>query len=255
MKQNSVVEAFWKDAYSELDDGGYISNNSKINGYRFLVEEEALKAFIEEYIPKNRRGRALDIGCGNGRFTEVMADYFDSVDGIDIAGSIIEKNTLKNQYKNILYYNNDLEQFAQESSFTYDFIYVGGVLMYILDEKIEASYHLLDKLLNSNGKLILRESVMTKERVDNISDSYVAYYRAKDFYAKEDFFKILTMKENLAYRVGELNGVLNRLKMGFLFQSNIYKKLLVCLKCKDLFWKPRLNKLVNYYYIFTKSHR
>jgi len=253
MKQNNIVENFWRDAYSKLDDGGYISNDIEINNYRFLVEENTLKNFIKEYVPENQRGRALDIGCGNGRFTEVMAEYFDIVDGIDIASTIIKKNISKNKYKNINYYNNDLEQFAQKVFLTYDFIYVGGVLMYILDDRIEDSYQLLDKLLHGNGKLILRESVMTKKRVDNVSDSYIAYYRAKDFYVKEDFFKFLIMKENLAYRVGELRQVLVRLKMGFLFQSSLYKKLLVCLKCKDLFWKPKLNKLVNYYYILHKE--
>jgi SAM-dependent methyltransferase len=255
MKQNSIVENFWRDAYSTLYDGGYISNDIEINNYRFQVEENALKNYIKEYVPENQRGRALDIGCGNGRFTEVMAEYFDAVDAIDISSTIIEKNILKNKYKNINYYNNDLEQFAQKVFLTYDFIYVGGVLMYIFDDKVEDSYRLLDKLLHANGKLILRESVMTKKRVDNISDSYIAYYRVKDFYAKGDFLKFLTMKENLAYRVGELRQVLVRLKMGFLFQPNLYKKLLVCLKCKDLFWKPKLNKLVNYYYFYIKKYK
>jgi len=254
MKQNSIIDSFWNSAYDKLDDGGYISNNEKINSFRFSVEKRALELFIEKYIPKNRRLKALDIGCGNGRFIEIMANYFDVVDGVDIASSVIKRNRLENKYKNITYYHNDLENFTKVSSNNYDFIYVGGVLMYIQDENIKVYYQLLNKILNENSILILRESVMTKEREDNISKNYIAYYRSKSFYTLIDGFQLLTMKENLAYRVGELNGVLSRLKIGFLFQKNIYKNLLFCLKCKDLVWKPHLNKLVNYYYIFKKSN-
>ena len=36
-----------------------------------------------------QRGRALDFGCGVGRVTQAMATYFDTVDGVDIAPSMI----------------------------------------------------------------------------------------------------------------------------------------------------------------------
>jgi SAM-dependent methyltransferase len=46
-------------------------------------------ADLSQRAPGAGRGRALDFGCGVGRITRALADHFDSVDGVDIAGSMI----------------------------------------------------------------------------------------------------------------------------------------------------------------------
>ena len=246
------INSFWKQAYREVDDGGYISNDALLNHYRFLVEKRELIEFIEQYSLKNSRKRALDIGCGNGKFTEIIADYFERVDAIDLSEEIIAKNIENGKRDNCFYYCECLEDFAKRVDTNYDFIYVGGVLMYIDDSKIENNYRALDKLLSRDAILVLRESVMSSKRVDNISESYIAYYRQRDYYQKFLDFKLLEKKENLAYRTSELRNVLTRLKLGFLFNKNLYQKLLILLKLKDKLWKPNYNKLVNYYYIFRR---
>jgi len=246
------INSFWKQAYSDVDDGGYISDDALLNHYRFLVEKSELLSFIEKHVPKNSRKRALDIGCGNGKFTEIMADYFDYVDAIDLSQEIITKNREENKKDNCSYHCESLEAFAKRVDIHYDFIYVGGVLMYIDELKIEESYKALDKLLNREAILVIRESVMSRKRVDNISESYIAYYREANYYQKFLDSKLLEKKENLAYRTSELKNVLIRLKLGFLFHKKVYQKLLILLKLKDKLWKPNYNKLVNYYYIFRR---
>jgi 2-polyprenyl-3-methyl-5-hydroxy-6-metoxy-1,4-benzoquinol methylase len=246
------INSFWKQAYSGVDDGGYISDDALLNHYRFLVEKSELLSFLEKYAPKNSRKRALDIGCGNGKFTEIMANYFVHVDAIDLSQEIITKNRKENKKDNCSYHCASLEAFAKRVDTHYDFIYIGGVLMYIDEVKIEESYKALNKLLNREAILVLRESVMSHKRVDNISESYIAYYREVNYYQKFLDSKLLEKKENLAYRTSELKNVLIRLKMGFLFHEKVYQKLLMLLKLKDKLWKPNYNKLVNYYYIFRR---
>ncbi len=253
MQTNKIIDEFWNSAYNDLDDGGYISNDSKINNFRFLIEKEELKEFIYKFTTHNNRTRALDVGCGNGRFSRVLSQYFDKVDAIDIAQPIIKRNRENSDFTNIQYHKATLEEWIGHSKVKYDFIYVGGVLMYIEDRSINYIYENINKILNKSAVLVLRESVMTKERVDKIDDRYIAYYRFKNFYKDINELKLLVTKENLAYRVGELRDLLNRLKLSFLFQEKMYKYLLRCLKCKDLVWKPSLNKLVNYYYVFKKE--
>ena len=246
------INSFWNKAYRDIDDGGYISNNTELNHYRSLVEKKELISFIEKYCSNKSRKRALDIGCGNGKFTEVMADYFEKVDAIDLSQEIIDKNRENNRRDNCSYYCESLEIFSKKELFSYDFIYVGGVLMYIDDKQIDYTYKALDRLLVKEGILVLRESVMTSKRVDNISDEYIAYYRHRSFYQKLLDFTLLKKKENLAYRTSELKNVLTRLKLGFLFREKLYDKLLILLRLKDKLWKPSFNKLVNYYYIFRR---
>jgi len=246
------INSFWNSIYKEVDDGGYISDDALLNYYRFLVEKSELISFIKKYSPKTSRKRALDIGCGNGKFTEIMAEHFEHVDAIDLSQEIISKNREKSKKDNCFYHCESLESFAKRVDTHYDFIYVGGVLMYIDELKIEESHKALDKLLNREAILVLRESVMSRKRVDNISESYIAYYRETNYYQKFLDSKLLETKENLAYRTSELKNVLMRLKLGFLFHEKFYQKLLILLKLKDKLWKPNYNKLVNYYYIFRR---
>jgi 2-polyprenyl-3-methyl-5-hydroxy-6-metoxy-1,4-benzoquinol methylase len=253
MKNSEIINSFWSKAYKDLTDGGYISNNSLLNEYRFSIEKKELKSFVEQYVKQNQRIRALDIGCGNGRFTKILATYFEQVDGIDISSSIIENNIKNNQFHNINYYEETLESFVQKHDFKYDFIYVGGVLMYIDDISLEINKKYLSEILKVDGTLILRESVMTRDKQDKISEEYIAYYRHRGFYKHIKGLSFIKNKENLAYRVGELRGVLYRLKLNFLFNKKLYPYLLHSFIFKDLLWKPRMNKLVNYYYLFMKE--
>ncbi len=248
--KEEIIISFWNQVYKDFDDGGYISNNIILNKYRFLVEKKELIAFIKKYSLKGKRSRALDIGCGNGRFTEIMADYFEQVDAIDLSEDIIRRNIEKNRRDNCNYYNESLEVFASQKRFDYDFIYVGGVLMYIEDDKMLDIYYALSCILKIEGVLVLRESVMTKQRVDTIGENYIAYYRQYDTYMKFLDLKLEDKKENLAYRTSELKTLLTKLKVGFLFSEDFYQKVLPLLKIKDILWKPKLNRLVNYYYIF-----
>ncbi len=248
--REEIVNSFWKNIYRDVADGGYISNDELLGQYRFLVEKKELIGFIERYILRERRCRALDIGCGNGRFTELMSNYFEQVDAIDISEDIIFKNIEKNRKSNCNYYNKSLEEFASKIDFDYDFIYIGGVLMYIEDDKISDTYKALSHILKRSGTLILRESVMTRERVDNISERYIAFYRQYDDYSQFLSLEMLDKKENLAYRTSELRTLFGKLRLGFLFNENHYDKLLPLLKVKDILWKPKMNRLVNYYYVF-----
>jgi len=250
--RDELVNSFWNKIYENVDDGGYISDDRLLNHYRFLVEKKELITFIEKYTSQDSRKRALDVGCGNGKLTNVMANYFETVDAIDISKEIITKNQENNRNSNCFYYCENLEEFSQRIENKYDFIYVGGVLMYIDDLNLSNNYNAIEKLLNTNAILVLRESVMSRNRVDNINKSYVAYYRQDNYYQNFLDFKLLQKRENLAYRTSELRNVLTRLKVDFLFTEYLYKKLLILLKLKDIFWKPNYNKLINYYYIFRR---
>jgi SAM-dependent methyltransferase len=53
-------------------------------------EIAALIAYLDARGLTGPRARALDFGCGAGRLTHALADYFDQVIGVDIAPSMID---------------------------------------------------------------------------------------------------------------------------------------------------------------------
>jgi SAM-dependent methyltransferase len=84
------------------------------------------------------RGRCLDFGCGVGRLAQALCGYFDQVDGIDIAKSMVARaQTLNRHGKRCRYHLNvrpDLRLFAGG---TFDFVYSNIVLQHMAPEFAE----------------------------------------------------------------------------------------------------------------------
>lgn len=80
--------------------------------------------YVESLDADPARRRALDFGCGVGRLTQPLAVYFEKVDGVDIAPSMIELARTYNRHGDRVEYHlnarDDLGIFADGS---FDFIY------------------------------------------------------------------------------------------------------------------------------------
>ena len=77
-------------------------------------------------------GKALDFGCGLGRLSQALGNYFASVDGVDVSASMIEQaKALNKMPEKVQYHLNvktDLSAFPSDS---YDFIYSSICLQHI----------------------------------------------------------------------------------------------------------------------------
>lgn len=68
-------------------------------------------------------GRALDFGCGVGRLSQALADYFDCVDGVDLSASMIEHaKTFNRRPEKVTYHLNVNEDLRAFASGAYDFV-------------------------------------------------------------------------------------------------------------------------------------
>ena len=78
------------------------------------------------------RRTALDFGCGVGRLTQALADYFDQVTGVDISASMVaqacEFNRQADRVRYVLNTENHLAQFPAD---TFDLVYSNIVLQHI----------------------------------------------------------------------------------------------------------------------------
>jgi len=99
--------------------------------------------------------RALDFGCGIGRVTQALCNYFDSVDGVDIAPSMID---LANKYNTrgdrVHYFVNNKDSLEMFKDNSYDFIYSVEVLQHMRPEYQENYLRELLRILSPGGLLV-----------------------------------------------------------------------------------------------------
>jgi len=183
--QKYIISTFWAKAYENYIDGGYITNDPYIAEVRFKYESKKLDKILKKYINNNKR--ALDIGCGNGRYTQKFAANFDEVVGIDLSQKRIDDNNTQNKYNNITYLNENFITMPKDTLGKFDFVFVGDIFMYTSDNDVEKVFKSLLKLLKPNGMLIVRESTLIYGDSYWKSKGYVAYYRNVNFYQKGIF--------------------------------------------------------------------
>lgn len=58
-------------------------------GHHFAQTREYPWPEVESFCAERRVDQALDVGCGNGRHTELLAEHADSVVGLDVSGELL----------------------------------------------------------------------------------------------------------------------------------------------------------------------
>lgn len=77
-------------------------------------------------------GKALDFGCGLGRLTQALSDYFSAVDGVDISASMIEQaQALNKAPEKVRYHLNIKADLSLFPSAAYDFVFTRICLQHI----------------------------------------------------------------------------------------------------------------------------
>lgn len=113
------------------------------------------------------RKKALDFGCGVGRLTQALANYFEEVVGVDIAPSMLKGARKYNQFDDrctyVLNERDDLQSFENNSI---DFIYSNIVLHHMRPEYCKAYLKEFIRILAPSGLLVFyMPSVLLKEWV------------------------------------------------------------------------------------------
>jgi ubiquinone/menaquinone biosynthesis C-methylase UbiE len=120
-----------------------------------IREIDALMEYIEGLQIPIRTKKALDFGCGVGRLTQALASYFDVVEGIDIAPSMVELARKLNRYGDRCKYhvnpNIDLYLYDDE---VFDLIYTSYVLQHIRTDYSKKYIKELLRILAPDGILV-----------------------------------------------------------------------------------------------------
>ncbi len=111
----------------------------------------------ERLAPHRGRRRALDFGCGIGRLTIALADYYGEVVGVDIAISMVEQARQRNPAPDRIRYehnpNPDLSRFPSGS---FDFVCSWIVLQHMPSSLMTTYIGELVRLVAPGGLLVFQ---------------------------------------------------------------------------------------------------
>jgi SAM-dependent methyltransferase len=99
--------------------------------------------------------RALDVGCGVGRYTVMLADRYDDVVGIDVAPAMIEIAERDRSRPNIRYQTRDALSLTLEHDGRFDLVLSVVSVLYIGSPELVLGH--LRRLVAKGGTLLLLE--------------------------------------------------------------------------------------------------
>jgi len=104
-----------------------------------------------------KKGTALDFGCGVGRLTQALCQYFERCIGVDIAGSMIKLAWKYNRFGDRCHYLvNDVGDLRMFEDGHFDFIYSNIVLQHIPSEYSTHYIREFVRLLSPGGMAVFQ---------------------------------------------------------------------------------------------------
>lgn len=135
---------------------------------------------LRDILSRHAKGRfAADIGCGNGRFTEIFGEYFEFTEATDPSEQFINEARESAKHKGITNIAYTIERLEHpESLSTYDFVSCMGVTSELIDDEVFIkSIWKLKAAMRPGAKLLMKDtlSLSMPELIE--SNGYIAVYR------------------------------------------------------------------------------
>jgi 2-polyprenyl-3-methyl-5-hydroxy-6-metoxy-1,4-benzoquinol methylase len=177
-------------------------------GRYFRGEEHRMQWFHELNIVRNSLatykpfGTALELACGTGLWTGLLAEASTHLTAIDAVRETIEINRRKNNHVNIDYRVADIFQWQPEK--VYDFIFFGFWLSHVPETMFNDFWNLLRKALRSSGTVFFVDSLETQESTatnhDALDNSGMVRRKLNDgrtYDIIKRFYDLADLKRNL----------------------------------------------------------
>jgi SAM-dependent methyltransferase len=131
----------------------------------FAADAERIRHALRAFAP---RGRVLELACGTGQWTGLLADLADEVTAVDAAPEMLAINAAKNSGRPIRYLEADLFRFTPDGR--YDAVFFAFWLSHVPMRRFTAFWELVRACLATSGRVFFaderRHGLWTEERVD-----------------------------------------------------------------------------------------
>ncbi len=184
------------------------------------LAEKRDKAEKELLLPKFKlsgRERVLDIGCGTGRWAEILKDKVNYYCGVDASKGLIEIAKKKFAQSNTKFNYLKAEDISLENineQQLFDRIINIGVIMYLNEPQLKQYLLAIPKLISKDGLFIIREPIAIEKRLtldmhysNDMEQSYSAIYRTEE--------ELLELIENSLYKLG-----MNLIESDYVFKNS-----------------------------------
>ena len=198
----AAVRRYFDAVGSAASTAGYMAHERKLPvaaaAYRKECELRILRDWLDA-VPSD--ARVLDVGCGSGNWTEVLATRYAAVTGIDQSTAMADAARRRlAAARNVRILTGDVLTDLPDEQF--DLIFVGGVCMYLNDDDVETLLRCLAERLRHGGTMILRESTVRRGR-RVARGAYQAVYRSvSDYRALSE--KTVEVRRNFGYERFEI---------------------------------------------------
>jgi len=105
-----------------------------------------------------RRARALDFGCGVGRLSQALADQFETVDGIDIAPTMVDLARRANRHGDRCRYHVAREEALPFPDHAFDLVYSVLVLQHMPPPLARRALRELARVVAPGGALVFQQA-------------------------------------------------------------------------------------------------
>lgn len=165
----------------------YQDKNPEIAAQRNKAEKEKLLPLLK----LDGSQRILDVGCGTGRWTQVLLPNCQHYHGFDSCAALVEHAKQEFSYcQHALFSTASTDEFSVDSlneKMGFDRILCMGVTIYLNDNELITSIKNIVKSLNPQGFLLVRDPVgidlrLTLQNVfsEDMSQHYSAIYRTEE---------------------------------------------------------------------------
>ena len=95
-----------------------------MHGVSLGYYKKEVKEYLESKFDKD--AKVLDVGAGSGTYFNLLHDYFEHIDAVEVFKPNIEDNHLADRYENV--YNEDIRNFKYDF---YDIIIFGDIIEHL----------------------------------------------------------------------------------------------------------------------------